>query len=122
MDEPEDEDLDAPYTGPDDYKPPRISRSSRHRYIEAMARIYVDRRYGLKCNTAVAMVKGGAKSAITRYAKNWLAEHGGLPQGVHVCRDRRGTRIAGTFEVDFTALWGQVPSPVPAPPPAPERA
>lgn len=41
--------------------------------------------------------------AIEQHARNWLSQHGALPEGMHVCRlKERGKDHS--FEVDFTRL------------------
>ena len=84
--------------------------STRKRYIEAIAKCYVEQRFGT-CMTNASMAKGLTRRAIVRYATNWLSQHGELPQGTHVLKPgTSGFTTDMKVEIDFTALWRRVPS------------
>jgi hypothetical protein len=77
---------------------------SKKQIIEALAKRYTNRRFG-SCSGVHAMSKAAHRGAIIQYAKNYLAQHGSLPEGVHVCT-ARAHWISGVVrvEVDFNRL------------------
>lgn len=76
---------------------------SKKQVIQALAVRYADRRRG--GGRYWTYWRGACIAAIKQYAKNWLAEHGSLPEGVHVCRHKNSRWANGMkVEVDFTRL------------------
>ncbi|MEI2299178.1 hypothetical protein [Ensifer sp. MJa1] len=87
--------------------------SSKKKIIAALAKRYADRKYGV-CSGVHAMTKAIRRRAIVQYAENWLAQHGRLPEGVHVCTGRADwCSTPLKVEIDFTRLMHDPDYPCP---------
>lgn len=75
---------------------------SNKQIITAMAKRYVDRKFGL-CVGNSAMRKGFTGGAVLDYARNWLSQHGSMPEGLHTVAVRKLGPVS-SVEVDYTRL------------------
>lgn len=82
---------------------------SKKQVITALAKRYAYRRYAGSTSMHTPMMRGACVQAIVQHATNWLAQHGTMPVGVHVCRLKSNWAKGATHEVDFTRLMANEP-------------
>lgn len=82
---------------------------SKKQIITALAKRFADRRYAGSTSMHTPMMKAACAQAIVQHAGNWLAQHGALPEGEHVCRLKAGWGKGVKVTVDFTRLMANEP-------------